>query len=112
MSLPIKDGYANVFEIVDKGNFVTCRLSSSRKDKEGKLVNSSWDAIFVNTQSDQGNVDKAKTLVSANRIKFNGSIEKRKYVDKDGKNQYPSNVTIYSFELLVHKDKSDDDLPY
>lgn len=87
-----KATFAKVWSVEDKGNYVKTQISTSRKDKDGNYINSSWFANFVGKC-----VDKARELERGTRIKITaGTIENKK--TDDGK--IYTNVTVFGFDFL------------
>lgn len=82
--------YMKVWSTENKGKYVKAQVSTSRKDKEGQYINSSWFANFVGQC-----VNDAENLSRGDSIKvLSGSIENKK--TEDGK--IYTNMTIFAFE--------------
>lgn len=117
----IRDAYATVWNVEDKGNYVQGRISTREKDtrEEGKYINSNWFVRFV------GNAKEKSLLLSEkDRIKIlSGKVTN--IVGGEGENRRAYlNVVIFDFEPLNYKNNnaannineelpfSDDDLPF
>ena len=89
----IRDGYATVWSVEDKGNFVRGRISTSEKDKDGKYVNSNWFVIFVGKAK-----ETALALSTKDRIKIiSGKISNTTTGEGKDKKSY-LNVVVFDFE--------------
>jgi hypothetical protein len=91
----IKDAYATVWSVEDKGTTVKGRISTSEKDKrnEGKYINSNWFVTFVGKAK-----DKALTLSARDRIKIlSGKVANTLFGEGENKKSY-LNVTVFDFE--------------
>ena len=90
------NSYGSVFDVEDKGNYVKANFTTSRKDQDGKYVNSYWSAIFLGKSK-----DAAKELTDKDRIHVtSGGITKEPYTNQEGKKvSYPT-VKIFEFEKL------------
>ena len=97
--LYVKDQYATVWKIENKGNYSEVSLSTSRKDKAtGDYKNSNWS--FVRFVGDaQAKID---LLSRQTRIVIKGmGISLEPYMNKDGEKAYPKNpqFVVFNFEL-------------
>ncbi len=83
--------YSKVWSVEDKGKYVKGQISTSRKDKDGNYLNSSWFVRFVGGCADKArDIDRGTTiLITA------GSIETQKA--EDGK--IYTNVVIFGFDF-------------
>ena len=82
--------YMKVWSTENKGKYVKAQVSTSRKDKDGTYINSSWFANFVGQC-----VSDAENLSRGDSIKIlSGNIENKK--TEDGK--IYTNMTIFAFE--------------
>jgi hypothetical protein len=82
--------YMKVWATENKGKYVKAQVSTSRKDKEGQYINSSWFANFVGQCAGD-----AENLSRGESIKIlSGQLENRK--TEDGK--IYTNMTIFAFE--------------
>jgi len=105
MCIKVAETYANVFDVKVLDKYVSAKLSTARKDKDGNLVNSSWNAKFIGDK----NREAAGELKNKDRIKIkSANISNESYTDKNGDNKYFVSVTVFEFELLVHSDKKKD----
>lgn len=113
----IKDAYATVWSVEDKGNYVKGRISTSEKDtrNEGQYINSNWFVTFVGNAK-----DKALNLSEKDRIKIlSGKITNTATGEGNDK-KYFTNVTIFDFENLTNPnnniqlpdDNLEDSLPF
>jgi len=107
----IRDGYATVWSVEDKGNFVKGRISTSEKDKDGKYINSNWSAIFVGKAK-----EPALALSTKDRIKIiSGKINKTTTGEGEDRKSFV-NVIIFDFENLSNSQNESndnfDDLPF
>ena len=82
--------YVKIWKIDPQPRYVKAQVSTSRKDKDGQYVNSSWFANFVGQCAGD-----AENLSRGDSIKvLSGNIENKK--TEDGK--IYTNVTIFAFE--------------
>jgi len=82
--------YMKVWSTENKGKYVKAQVSTSRKDKEGQYINSSWFANFVGQCAGD-----AENLSRGDSIKvLSGQLENKK--TEDGK--IYTNMTIFAFE--------------
>ena len=92
----IKDAFATVWGVEDKGKFVQGRISTSEKDRqeEGKYINSNWFVRFVGSAK-----DSAASLKERDRIKIlSGKITNT--VGGEGENKRSFlNVVVFDFEI-------------
>lgn len=107
----IRDGYATVWSVEDKGNFVRGRISTSEKNKDGKYINSNWFATFVGKAK-----ESALTLSVKDRIKItSGKISNTTTGEGKDKKSFV-NVVIFDFENLsnLQSESNDnfDELPF
>jgi len=99
--LSSKGSFIKIWEIEKKPTFTTLQFSTSKKNKDGEYVNSSWKGIaFKETH------EKLKDVNKGDRIKITDfSIEKEKYNDK-----IYEKVTIWGVEV-EQSEKPKTDLP-
>ena len=109
----IRDAYATVWSVEDKGNFVRGRISTSEKDKDGKYINSNWFVVFVGKAK-----EPALALSTKDRIKIiSGKISNTTTGEGEDKKSFV-NVVIFDFENLSNSqnnfqpNESMDDLPF
>jgi len=107
----IRDGYATVWSVEDKGNFVRGRISTSEKDKDGKYINSNWFVTFVGKAK-----EPALALSAKDRIKItSGKISNTTTGEGKDKKSFV-NVVIFDFENLSNSQNESndnfDDLPF
>ena len=89
----IRNGYATVWSVEDKGNFVRGRISTSEKNKDGKYINSNWFATFVGKAK-----EPALALSTKDRIKIiSGKISNTTTGEGKDKKSY-LNVVVFDFE--------------
>lgn len=105
------NGYATVWSVEDKGNFVRGRISTSEKDKDGKYINSNWFVIFVGKAK-----EPALALSAKDRIKItSGKISNTTTGEGEDKKSFV-NVVIFDFENLSNSQNESndnfDDLPF
>lgn len=96
--------FATVWEVEDKGNYASARISTGRKDKnnEGKYINSNWFARFVGEA-----YKKIDQLEPKTRIILKGAgISQEAYMVEDEK-KWPkyAQVVIFNFELAENSSK-------
>ena len=92
----VKDGYAIVWSVEDKGNYINGRISTSEKDnRTGEYINSSWFVRFVGKAK-----EKALTLQERDRIKILSAKITNPLVKLDSGNKYVLNVTIFDFDII------------
>ncbi|HHX71220.1 MAG TPA: hypothetical protein GX708_24640 [Gallicola sp.] len=92
----IDKGYATVWTVEDKGNFVKGRISTSEKDRreEGKYINSNWFATFVGQAK-----EKAEHLQERDRIVIK-SAKITNTTSGEGENKKSFvNVVIFDFDM-------------
>jgi hypothetical protein len=105
----IRDAYATVWSVEDKGNFVRGRISTSEKGKDGKYINSNWFVTFVGKAK-----EPALALSTKDRIKIiSGKISNTTTGEGKDKKSFV-NVVIFDFENLSNSqiDSQMDDLPF
>lgn len=107
----IRDAYATVWSVEDKGNFVRGRISTSEKDKDGKYINSNWFVTFVGKAK-----EPALALSTRDRIKIiSGKISNTTTGEGKDKKSFV-NVVIFDFENLSNSQNESndnfDDLPF
>ncbi len=114
----IRDTFATVWDVEDKGSYVQGRISTSEKDtrEEGKYINSNWFARFVGKSK-----EKALALSTRDRIKIlTGKVTNVLVGEGENRRSF-LNVTIFDFEPLnnaqYQKPKEpvvvdDDELPF
>lgn len=97
----IKDQYATIWKVENKGNYSECRISTSRKDQENKYHDSNWSFVRF--------VGKAHNSLIKHEIKEmtrilikSGSVTQEAYM-KDGEKKYPKtpNIAVFEFEIAV-----------
>lgn len=86
--------YATCWSVEDKGNYTTVRLTTTRKNKDGKFEQdfSGFCTFIGNAKA------KAAFLKEKDRIKIESCDVTSKY-DRDSKREY-INFTIFDFEKL------------
>lgn len=116
----VRDTFATVWNVEEKGNFVQGRISTSEKDQreEGKYINSNWFCRFVGRAK-----DKAASLKERDRIKIlTGKVTNIVSGEGENKKSY-LNVVVFDYEMLnsagytkenvvVQDDIDDDDVPF
>jgi len=116
----IRDTFATVWDVEDKGSYVQGRISTSERDtrEEGKYINSNWFARFVGKAK-----EKALSLSTRDRIKIlTGKVTNTLIGEGENRRSF-LNVTIFDFKPLnnakhqqskepVVVDNEDDDLPF
>lgn len=105
----IENGYAIVWSVEDKGNYVKGRISTSEKGKDGKYVNSNWFVTFVGKAK-----EPALALSTKDRIKItSGKISNTTTGEGKDKKSY-INVVIFDFENMSNSqiNSQTDDLPF
>lgn len=108
----IKDNYATIWKMEDKGNYSLGQVSTSRKEKTtGEYANSPWSFVrFVGKAH-----EKSASLINKEgytRIKvILGGISREPYM-KDGERLWPKNpaIVVFDFEETVpnNSNKSED----
>jgi len=108
----IKDNYATIWKMEDKGNYSLGQVSTSRKEKTtGEYANSSWSFVrFVGKAH-----EKSASLIDKEgytRIKvILGGISREPYM-KEGEKLWPKNpaIVIFDYEEVVSNssNKSED----
>jgi len=89
--LNINSNSAVIFDVKDNGKYITCNLSTSKKNSDGTYTNMSWKCKIVGA-----NYEKAKELKDKDKIKINSGIVENKYDKEKGKTWL--GVTIFDFE--------------
>ena len=108
----IKDNYATIWKMEDKGNYSLGQVSTSRKEKTtGEYANSSWSFVrFVGKAH-----EKSASLIDKEgytRIKvILGGISREPYME-EGEKLWPKNpaIVIFDYEEVVSNssNKSED----
>lgn len=95
----VKDTYATVWAVEDKGNFVKGRISTSEKDnrEEGKYINSNWFVTFVGKAKDKANV-----LTERDKIKILSGKVTNTSMGEGNDKKFFTNVTIFDFENMTN----------
>lgn len=90
----IKDTYATVWQVEDKGNYLGGRISTSEKDQNGEYVNSNWFVAFFGKAK-----EKAVGVSERTRIKIlSGKVTNVMKGEGENKKSY-LNVAIFDFEF-------------
>jgi len=99
MSIFIKDLYATIWKVepIEGTRMADVQMSTSRKDKEGKYINSSWSFVKFVGQA----YEKIDLLGRGTHIKINAANISKEPYEKDGEKQYPKypRITVFNFEL-------------
>ena len=80
-----------VFDVEDKGKYISANLSTSKKNRDDTYTRMSWKARFVGEA-----FEKAKSLCDKDKIEItNGAIENS--YDKDAKKLW---LTVIVFDFV------------
>jgi len=99
----IDKGYATVWNVEDKGNYVRGRISTSEKDKRNdKYIYSNWLATFVGQAKDKALHLKQKDKIVIKSAKITNTIS------GEGENKKTFlNVTIFDFDTNGQQEYSE-----
>lgn len=114
MSLQITKTYANVFDVVVKDNYVRAKLSTSRKDKDGEYINSSWFATFLGNSLGIAKKlkDKDRIIVTNGMVTYEPMMDKNGIMkDDNGKNRYGAKVLVFDMEMNSGTKSKDSEKP-
>ena len=114
MSVWFEGQYASVWKCAVEQNVALVNLSTSRKDKDGGYVNSSWGDYVRFVGQARFKADALAQAVTANgtnsdgrtrkpvRIRIlKGTFSKESWIDSAGETKYPRNasMTVFDFEF-------------
>ena len=117
MSFQIKDAYAKVYRVEDKGNYCAGSLNTYRKDKQkDEYINSWWNCKFVGKAK-----SVAEGLQDKTKVKIVSAIVENKSYEKDGQKRSWLEVVVFDMEVdgqaqtdgfYPVRDNEEDSLPF